>query len=295
MALQRDTRYPGRWTTGNPAHPQGAFKNRSAPGALDGSYIEQDWANDWDGFFAALLGAASITPNGTVDTATSSQYFTAMQALLKGQLLGVQTFTTNGTYTPTPGTTSIVLEIVGGGGSGGGCALTGAGAYTVGGGGGSGAYTKTRLTSGFSGQTVTIGLGGVGITTGSNPGSSTSFGALASAAGGVGGESQGPSNVVFTAKGGNGGAASVSGNILNSSGTSGAIGVSGSSTTGSQGGPGAPGPFGGGGNGSVTGTGTGGVGSGPGAGGGGSGNGVSQAARPGGNGANGIVIIWEYK
>jgi hypothetical protein len=213
-----------------------------------------------------------------------------------GRFIGVQRITTTGTYTPTPGTTSIVVELVGGGGAGGGCAITGAGQYTVGGGGGSGAYTKTRLTSGFSGQTVTIGLGGIGITTGTNPGSSTSFGALASAAGGVGGESQGPSNVVFTAKGGNGGVAAVSGNILNSSGTSGAIGVSGSSTTGSQGGPGAPGPFGGGGNGAVSGTGTGGAGSGPGAGGGGSGNNPSQAtARPGGNGADGIAIIWEYK
>jgi len=82
MALQRDTRYPGRWTTGNSAHPQGAFKNRSAPGALDGSYIEQDWANDWDGFFASLLNAASITPNNTVDAVGSSQYFTAMQSML---------------------------------------------------------------------------------------------------------------------------------------------------------------------------------------------------------------------
>ena len=82
MALQRDTHYPGRWTTANAAHPQGAFKNRTAPGSLDGSYIEQDWANDWDGYFSALLNAASITPNGNVDTATSSQYFTALQAML---------------------------------------------------------------------------------------------------------------------------------------------------------------------------------------------------------------------
>lgn len=213
-----------------------------------------------------------------------------------GRFIGVQRITTTGTYTPTPGTTSIVVELVGGGGAGGGCAATGTGQYTVGGGGGSGAYTKTRLTTGFSGQTVTIGLGGIGITTGTNPGSSTSFGALASAAGGVGGESQGPSNVVFTAKGGNGGVASVSGNILNSSGTSGVYGTSGSSTTGSQGGPGAPGPFGGGGFGSNTGTATGFPGGGPGAGGGGSGNNPSQAtARPGGNGADGIAIIWEYK
>lgn len=82
MALQRDTRYPGRWSTGDAAHPQGAFKNRTAPGSLDGSYIEQDWANDWDGYFAALMGAAGLTANGIVDTATASQYFTALQTMI---------------------------------------------------------------------------------------------------------------------------------------------------------------------------------------------------------------------
>lgn len=79
MALQRDTRYPGRWTAASGGHPQGAFKNRSAPGALDGSYIEQDWANDWDGFFSSLLNAASITPNGSVDAVGASQYIMALQ------------------------------------------------------------------------------------------------------------------------------------------------------------------------------------------------------------------------
>lgn len=82
MALQRDARYPGRWTAASGGHPQGAFKNRTAPGALDGSYIEQDWANDWDGYFGSLLGAAGLTPNGNVDAVGASQYFSALGALL---------------------------------------------------------------------------------------------------------------------------------------------------------------------------------------------------------------------
>lgn len=82
MALKRDTRYPGRFSTGNAAHPQGAFKNRTAPGAADGSYLEQDWANDWDGFFAYILTQAGVTANGTVDSGTSSQYATALLSLL---------------------------------------------------------------------------------------------------------------------------------------------------------------------------------------------------------------------
>jgi len=82
MALQRDARYPGRWTAASSGHPQGAFKNRTAPGSLDGSYIEQDWANDWDGYFSSLLSAAIITPNGSVDAVGASQYFTALRALI---------------------------------------------------------------------------------------------------------------------------------------------------------------------------------------------------------------------
>jgi hypothetical protein len=82
MALQRDTRYPGRWTASTGGHPQGAFKNRTAPGSLDGSYIEQDWANDWDGYFSSLLGAAGLTANGNVDAVGASQYFDALRTML---------------------------------------------------------------------------------------------------------------------------------------------------------------------------------------------------------------------
>lgn len=86
MALKRDTRYPGRFTAGNAAHPQGAFKNRTAPDAKDGSYLEQDWANDWDGFFARLLTVAGVTANGNVDSGTSSQYYDALIASVKANL-----------------------------------------------------------------------------------------------------------------------------------------------------------------------------------------------------------------
>ena len=58
MALKRNERYPGRFGNPNAAHPQGAFKNRTSPTSQDGSYLESDWANDWDGFFARLLTVA---------------------------------------------------------------------------------------------------------------------------------------------------------------------------------------------------------------------------------------------
>lgn len=81
MAIDRNTRYPGRFDAPTTARPQGAFKNRSAPGAKDGSYLERDWANDWDGFFGSLLRSAGLTPNGTPDTALASQYFDAIVSL----------------------------------------------------------------------------------------------------------------------------------------------------------------------------------------------------------------------
>ena len=81
MALKRNETYPGRFSNPTDDHPQGAFKNRSAPGAQDGSFCEQQWANDWDGFFGRLLTLAGVTPNGKVDTASSSQYYDALKSL----------------------------------------------------------------------------------------------------------------------------------------------------------------------------------------------------------------------
>jgi len=89
MALQRDSRYPGRFTPATTAHPQGAFKNRSTPTSQDGSYLESDWANDWSGFFEALLTKSGVTPNNVVDTATSSQYLFALETYARAISNGV--------------------------------------------------------------------------------------------------------------------------------------------------------------------------------------------------------------
>lgn len=78
MALELDSRYPGRFNPGDADYPQGSFKNRTAPGALDGSYLEKDWANDKEGFFQRLMAQAGLTPNGNVDTALVSQYYDAL-------------------------------------------------------------------------------------------------------------------------------------------------------------------------------------------------------------------------
>lgn len=101
---------------------------------------------------------------------------------IPGQLLNVQRFTANGTYTPTPGTSKIIIEMVGGGAGSNSLAAPGSGNYSLSAGGGSGAYAKFQMTGGFSGGIpVTIGGGG-GI--GSN-GGTTSFGSVMSCGGGI--------------------------------------------------------------------------------------------------------------
>jgi hypothetical protein len=79
MALQRDTKYPGRFTASSAGQPQGAFKNRTSTTSKDGSYLEKDWANDWSGFFSSLLDNAGLTPDGNVDEVGASQYFEALE------------------------------------------------------------------------------------------------------------------------------------------------------------------------------------------------------------------------
>lgn len=81
MALKLNERYPGRFDNPTTAYPQGAFKNRSAPGAQDGSYLEKDWANDAWGLFGRLLTVAGIAPNGNADTALASQYYDALNTI----------------------------------------------------------------------------------------------------------------------------------------------------------------------------------------------------------------------
>jgi len=108
-----------------------------------------------------------------------------------GRLLGVQYFTTPGTatYTPTAGTASVIVEVWGAGGSGGVGTSSGAGC------GSAGAYSRKRLTSAFSGVTITVGAGGASVTSGSNAtgnnGGSSSFGAICSSSGGIAGTAGG--------------------------------------------------------------------------------------------------------
>lgn len=120
-----------------------------------------------------------------------------------GGLIDVRVFDTPGavTYTPTTGTRSIKVRVQGAGGGSGGCVATTAGQWAAGRPGAAGAYAEAYLTSGFSGETITVGAGGAGGSAGDNGGANggtSSFGSAVSCTGGNGG---GGSGSVQTAAG----------------------------------------------------------------------------------------------
>lgn len=118
MALKLNERYPGRFNNPTTSYPQGSFKNRTAPTAQDGSYLEQDWMNDIMGFLGRLITVSGVTLNGNVDTALSSQYYDAMSAifarLASPALTGIPTAPTAaaGTNTTQISTTAFVQAAI---------------------------------------------------------------------------------------------------------------------------------------------------------------------------------------
>ena len=197
----------------------------------------------------------------------------------RGGLASVQTFTTSGTWTKPTGVTKVIMEVQGGGGGGGrndtytyrGCA------------GSAGGYAKKLLdVSSISTSTITIGAGGAGGASSTNDGAAGGLSSWADGTntitGGAGGAGLGGDSYGYTAGG---------------SGTNGDINISG--------GAGGPVNHGFGSPDSQLGVGGGylasstymsagendGVGY-------GSGGGGSDGLR-GGNGAGGIIIVWEYK
>jgi hypothetical protein len=107
----------------------------------------------------------------------------------QGIWIGRQIKTATGTYTPDAGTNFVNVQCVGGGGGGAGAGAATAGGAASGGPGGGGEYVMKRITSAFSGVTVTIGAAGAAGLSAANGGAggNTTFGALLTAAGGGGG------------------------------------------------------------------------------------------------------------
>ncbi|WP_407198964.1 hypothetical protein [Citrobacter portucalensis] len=109
--------------------------------------------------------------------------------VISGRLLNIVKMTASGTYTPTAGTKSIIVEAIGGGGASGNLTATGPNQNAVSAAGSNGAYAKASYTSGFSSVSVTVGAGGIvnggGGGNGGN-GGTTTFGSLLTCPGGSG-------------------------------------------------------------------------------------------------------------
>lgn len=116
--------------------------------------------------FAGPTSGASASP-------TFRALVTADLPANDGGLIARRVFTTTGssTYTASTGTNWIIVEAQGAGGGGGsGAASPGAGKVTLGGSGSAGAYLSVALTANFNGGTIVVGAKGTG---GASGGSNT--------------------------------------------------------------------------------------------------------------------------
>ena len=84
MAIRLVDQYPNRVGTPDADYPHGVPRNRSAPGAVDGTPFEQSWFRDQEGFFQGLLETAGITPSGAPDTVQNSDYLNALVNAMHG-------------------------------------------------------------------------------------------------------------------------------------------------------------------------------------------------------------------
>ncbi len=274
------------------------FLSNGADGTTGSGYVLPQGTNNSTSVLLQTDGETNVwpvdTPLGIGAASSNNPVFTGTITGVPGRLLNVQTITGTQTYTPTAGTNSVEVEVLGGGGAGGGAAATSGTTSSIGLGGGAGGYVKSRLTAGFSGVTVTIGAAGAGAagTTGGS-GTATTFGGLLSAGGGAGGTTIAATAGTGSAAGGTGGTAT--GGTLNAPGQSGPswtippVGGTVSFTSG----PGAHSIYGAGGVGQGASS-AGGAATGHGAGGSGGINSISQSAVAGGAGTPGICIIHEY-
>jgi|GEM_PF-4000149 len=214
-----------------------------------------------------------------------------------GRLINIRAFTSGTSYTPTAGTNNIEIMLIGGGGGGGGASGLLSNAASGGGGGCAGLTLGYVTAIGAGPFTYAIGAAGAA-------------GDAVAGAGGAGGDTTIIiSATTYRSRGGNGGAGMTAGTtvLLNSGGAGAAVGSNGIvngggapgmggtrlSGTVARSGTGASTIYGGGGAGRDSTGGPGNAGTGFGSGGGG-GNTLLGSDRPGGAGASGLMIVWEY-
>lgn len=274
------------------------YFTEGSPGVTPATRVRAWWVNMVQEELLALLTAAGITPDATATNFT--QVLAAIKIVATGRLLNQQVFGTAGTftYTPTAGTKTIVVDIVGGGGAGGGAVATGANG-SAGAPGTGGSFSRGIFAMATFGATATVVVGAAGVAAagaaGGNGGASSFAGTGLTAPGGPGG-GVGSNGTPPLFAGGNVGTVGVgiTGTIFLSPGWEGGLSLCLATGVGqSTGGPGGNSPFGAGG-GQVTASTAGLNATGHGAGGGGTANGASFGNNTGGNGSPGLVIVSEF-
>lgn len=81
--LRPEDKYPGRTGTADADYPDGSYQDESTPGMNNGTPLQEDWANDREGFRQGIVRTVGSTPNGVIDTAIQSQ---AIEAVLSNAL-----------------------------------------------------------------------------------------------------------------------------------------------------------------------------------------------------------------
>jgi len=80
MALNLETKYPGKIDGSSAQYPFGQFRNITVPSDGKGTPLEKAWPNDIYGLLQALLTRAGITPSGNPDQVGASQYLDALNS-----------------------------------------------------------------------------------------------------------------------------------------------------------------------------------------------------------------------
>lgn len=293
---------------GAPINVSSIIQNKSGSLGISGAFL--DVLNNL--FVHGNVGIGTTTPGAELDVVgsikqsavtnsnlaadASGKIVAATGATGGGALNAIKTFTsgTNATYTPTAGTSSIVVEIWGAGGGGG---------SFCGGGGGGGGYSMKLITSPAATYKYTIGSGGAGgyyssCCENGGAGGTSCFGTNSTAC----------TSPLLQATGGSGGSVGSCSSGANAYGGSGGVGSSGDfkltgglgsfGLNGQAGGYGGSAPRGGGGGLGKTSSddpGNGNNGSNYGGGGGGSYQTAYTGQATGGAGGAGGITIYEYK
>jgi hypothetical protein len=227
-----------------------------------------------------------LSATGTASSSTFLRGDNAWSSAAAG-LNSVQTFTSSGTWTRPAGITKVIMEVQGAGGGGGHDATL---VYCRNGGGGG--YAKKFLdVSSITSSTITVGTGGVGIVSAGTPtaGGDSSWADGANTITGGGSPASNNSSSASGFRGGAGGVAS--GGDINIDGGGSFSDVSDSGSFGMS----VLGQEGYGARNSLTYQPTTALMNGVGYGGGGGGRTSGAASPTSGAGANGVVIVWEYK